>query len=75
MLGRDFFDLAICNQTREGELPEGSSWVMIDDELEDDYAIYRSDLLDESNPGVHDSAKLTQVLVDLLQERTGPLIA
>ncbi|MEK6256309.1 MAG: YvcK family protein [Chloroflexota bacterium] len=74
-VGLGFFDLAICNSVHEGDLPEGSSWVTVEDDLEDDYAIYRSDLHDGQNPGVHDSAKLTQVLVDLLQERTGPLIA
>jgi len=46
-----------------------------EDDLEDEYAIYRSDLLDDEHPGLHNSAKLTQVLIDLLQERTGPLVA
>jgi uncharacterized cofD-like protein len=74
-VGQGFFDMVICNENREGELPSGASWVLPEDNLDEEFAIYNSDLIDDQNPGLHDSAKLTQVLIDLLQERTGPLIA
>ena len=74
-VGLGFFDMVICNENYEGVLPSDSAWVVPEDDLEDKYAIYRSDLLDDEHPGLHNSAKLTQVLIDLLQERTGPLVA
>ncbi|MDH3943081.1 MAG: YvcK family protein [Anaerolineae bacterium] len=76
-IGAGFFDMMICNENCSGELPEGTSWVMPDEDLDKQYAVYQSDLVDETKPGLglHDPEKLTQVLIDLLQERTGPLVA
>ena len=36
--------------------------------------VYSSDLIDPAYAWRHDSGKLAQVLMDLLQERTGPLV-
>lgn len=74
-LGARIFDLVICNSNFESRLPENIEWVTIDKDLQEEYPVYRADLLDESNPWRHDSAKLAQVIVDLFNERTGPLVA
>jgi uncharacterized cofD-like protein len=73
-IGTGFFDVVICNENCSGELPQGSAWVLPDEDLEKQYAVYQSDLVDEEKPGLHHTEKLTQVLIDLLQERTGPLV-
>jgi uncharacterized cofD-like protein len=68
----DLFDLVVCNNRHEGQLPEGVEWVKLDPNLKN-YPLYAADLLDEDHPWRHSSEKLAQVLVDLLEERTGPL--
>ena len=73
-VGGGLFDLVVANQQCEGALPENIQWVLAEDELEDDYAVYRGNLLDIEHPWRHDSGKLARVLMDLLEERTGPLV-
>lgn len=73
-VGAGIFNLVISNQCCEGELPAGMSWVLAEEDLDEQYAVYRSDLSDPNHPGRHDAIKTTQVLIDLLQERTGPLV-
>lgn len=51
----------------------GAEWVTADNNLEKEYPLYRADIADPDLPGHHLSDKLAQLLVDLLQERTGPL--
>jgi uncharacterized cofD-like protein len=68
-----FFDLVICNQRFEGPLPSDSGWVITEDKLDEDYPVYRTDLIDCEHPWRHDSKKLAQVVMDLFYERTGPL--
>lgn len=67
------FDLIICNRRYDGLLPQGIGWVKTDPNLEENYAVYQADLIDEENPWRHDSTKLAQVINDLFYERTGPL--
>jgi uncharacterized cofD-like protein len=67
------FDLIVCNRRYEGALPAEIGWVKIDPGLEENYAIYQADLIDDDNPWRHDSAKLARVINDLFYERTGPL--
>jgi uncharacterized cofD-like protein len=69
-----FFDLVVSNNRCEGTLPEGEAWVEAEAGLEEKYAVYRSDLVDLKQPWRHDSQKLARVLIDLFQERTGPLV-
>ena len=73
-IGGDLFDVAVINQACEGSLPENVSWVVIEPDLEDDYPIYRADLADQLQPWQHNADKLAQVIIELLQERTGPLV-
>lgn len=70
--GSNLFDLVVVNTKSEGNLPTGVGWVTIDDDLDVDYPVYRADLVDSMHPWWHDSKKLAQILIDLLQERTGP---
>jgi len=73
-LGESAFDLIICNNNFPATRSEGVEWVPIDEKIRSDRRLYCSDLLDVENPWRHDSAKLAKVLMDLLNERTGPLI-
>jgi len=49
------------------------NWVTTEEDLDADYPLYRADLVDVEQPWRHSAQKLAQVLVDLYQERTGPL--
>lgn len=71
-VGQGLFDIVVCNNWHERTLPPGVEWVQID-EAATRYSIYPADLVDDEQPWRHDSIKLSQVLVDLLYERTGPL--
>jgi uncharacterized cofD-like protein len=71
--GSNLFDLVVVNTQNKGELPNGVGWVTIDDDLDVDYPVYRANLIDPVHPWRHDSRKLAHILIDLLQERTGPL--
>jgi len=73
-VGDNLFELVVANQRYQGDLPDNIQWVNVDDSLDQYYAIYRTDVIDEEIPWRHDADKLAQVLMDLLQERTGPLV-
>ncbi|MCJ7658256.1 MAG: YvcK family protein [Anaerolineales bacterium] len=73
-VGDDLFDVVVSNKNYLGELPESIQWVETENELEMELPVYRSDLIDPERFWRHDSGKLAQVLMDLLQERTGPLV-
>jgi uncharacterized cofD-like protein len=73
-VGSNMFNMIVSNQSFSGELPEDIQWVETEDDLDVDHAVYRADLIDEVRPWRHDAGKLAQVLMDLLQERTGPLV-
>jgi len=72
--GGGLFDLIVVNNNLSGSLPENSQWVIMEDELKDDYPVYIGDLVNDEQPWRHDSEKLARVLMDLLEERTGPLV-
>jgi uncharacterized cofD-like protein len=72
-VGPGIFDIVVSNQYCEGALPEGVSWVLAEEGLEEEYALYQADIADHQLPGQHDATGLAQVLIDILQERTGPL--
>jgi uncharacterized cofD-like protein len=74
-LGGRLFDVIVCNFNFNGSLPENVSWVRPDPGLEESYPVYFADLQDVQNPWRHDSTKLAKSLVDLYNERTGPLSA
>ena len=73
-VGGDLIDLSICNTSYDLNLPDGIDWVRVDPEMDGDYQIYKSELVDEMVPYRHDSEKLANLIIDLYQERTGPLV-
>jgi uncharacterized cofD-like protein len=72
-VGPHFFDIVLSNRQEGARLPEGAQWVTTEEELGEQYALYRADLADPEHPGHHQTTILAQTLIDLLQERTGPL--
>ncbi|HNR45912.1 MAG TPA: YvcK family protein [Anaerolineaceae bacterium] len=73
-LGGLLFDVVICNQRHTGSLPPDVDWVRIDPGLEERAALYCADLTDETSPWRHDASKLAKTVIDLFNERTGPLL-
>jgi uncharacterized cofD-like protein len=74
-VGPGLFDIVLSNREQSEALPEGSQWVATEEGLEEQYALYRANLADPEHPGHHQATFLAQTLIDLLQERTGPLAA
>jgi uncharacterized cofD-like protein len=73
-VGQGLFDLVLVNRRTAGKLGANSVWVTAEDDFEDAYALYQVEVVDEERPWRHDSKKLARVLMDLLQEKTGPLV-
>ena len=73
-VGQGLFDMVVSNQRCDINLPPGVDWVQAEPELDEDHAVYRADLVDSLHPWRHDAGKLAQVIMDLYQERTGPLV-
>ncbi len=73
-VGPNLFDLVIANEDTIGELPKGVEWVASPTEKEGNYPLYRADLKNWDIPSAHNAEKLAKLLIDLLLERTGPLV-
>jgi uncharacterized cofD-like protein len=73
-VGGTIFDIVVINNQFEGQLPTGIDWVKTLPDTESEYSMYRADLVDKVQPWRHDSSKLAKVIMDLYQERTGPLV-
>ncbi len=71
---KKLFEICVCNQCYEGSLMDGVDWVRISPELHMEHSIYPADLVDMHNPGQHDAQKLASVIMELYQEKTGPLV-
>jgi uncharacterized cofD-like protein len=74
MVGSELVDVIICNSWYDEKLENGMQWVRVDEALERDPRLYLSDLADHQQQGHHDTVKLAQVLMDLYNERTGPIV-
>lgn len=72
-VGEDLFDVILCNDNYRGVLAVDSRFVITDDKMLSDPRTYAVDLVDEAHPWRHDSKKLTQIIMDIFYERTGPL--
>jgi len=72
-IGYDILDIIVCNTYHDVDLPPDIQWVQLDDGSKIDARLYCADLLDRENPLHHDSSRLAQTLMDLFNERTGPL--
>ena len=73
-LGGPIFDLVIANNNTSVKLPDSIRWECLEPELEQSYAVYQANLVDGENPWRHDSKKLGKAIIDLYNERTGPLV-
>lgn len=73
-LGQRVFDIAIVNDNTSVALPSSVAWVSIEEGLSEDYALYVADVVDSMRPWRHDAQKLAQTIIDLFEERTGPLV-
>jgi uncharacterized cofD-like protein len=74
LIGEDVIDIIVCNSCYDGELAQGMYWVRADTDQEDAPRLYTAALANPERPGHHDAKKLAQVLMDLYNERTGPLV-
>ena len=74
LVGSELVDIIICNSWYDEKLENGMQWVRMDEALERDSRLYLSDLADHRKQGHHDAVKLAQVLMDLYNERTGPIV-
>jgi uncharacterized cofD-like protein len=72
--GGRLFDIAIANNNFNANLPADIQFVQVDDELRMGCRAVRADLLDDVHPWRHDSRKLGQLILNLYQEKTGPLV-
>jgi len=72
-VGSNIFDIIVANETKPNEYHQNVEGVETEDELSMKYNVYKADLIDVDHPWRHDPDKITQVLMDLLRERTGPL--
>ena len=72
-VGANIFDIIVANDTSPEIYNIKVEGVQVEEELRKKYAIYKNDLLDQEHPWRHDPEKVTRVLIDLFQERTGPL--
>jgi uncharacterized cofD-like protein len=70
-VGRDLFDLILCNRRMDAPLPAGVEWVAAEKELHAQYHLHFADVVDEEYPWRHDSEKLAQTIVAILQEKMG----
>ena len=73
-VGAEIYDIVVVNNQFEGQLPSGTVWVKPAPEADPEYPIYRANLVDENLPWRHESSKLARAIMDLYQERTGPLV-
>jgi uncharacterized cofD-like protein len=71
-VGKGLFDLVVANDCFDATLPTEISWVKQPD-ANLSIPIYMTDLLNSERPSHHDPIKLSDILISLLEERTGPL--
>lgn len=72
-VGEDLFDVILCNDNYTGELSPDSRFVIADQKILEDARTYTANLTEEAHPWRHDAKKLTQIIMDIFYERTGPL--
>ena len=72
-IGANVFDIIVANDVAPNRFNQNVEGVEVEDDLRKRYAVYKNDLIDEDYPWRHDPIKVTKVLMDLFNERTGPL--
>ncbi len=74
LVGSQLVDVIVCNSWYDKKLENGIQWVRMDEKLEKDSRLYVSDLADHRQPEHHDAIKLASTLMDIYNDRTGPMI-
>lgn len=72
-VGGQLFDILLCNDNYRGQLNPASQWVRADEKTLADPRVRCADLVDDNHAWRHDSIKLTEALIEILDEYTGPL--
>jgi uncharacterized cofD-like protein len=72
-VGDRLFDVVLCNDNFQGQLSGHDQWVTIDDRTKSDSRTHAADLINDNSPWRHDSIKLAETLVKILDDYTGPL--
>ncbi len=73
-LGKGVLDILLCNENENSPMTiNGVKWVEVDERIRKDSRLYLADLRDREAPWRHDAVRLAQTLMDLYNERTGPL--
>jgi len=72
-IGDELFNIILCNDNYKNDIGS-SEWVRTDPKRNSDSRSYCADLVDDGHPWRHDSEKLSKIIMDLFNERTGPLI-
>ncbi len=72
-VGSPLVDLVVANDHLIDRMPEGVQ--AVEPSFEQDFScpLYKTDLIDETQPTRHDANKLAETLITLLEEHTGPL--
>ncbi len=69
--GPNLVDVVLVNDRFPAAAAEKVAWVQIDSGVQ--YPLYRADLVNEARPWQHDSVKLSETLMAILNERTDVL--
>jgi len=72
-VGDNLFDVLLCNDNFSKQPNAGDQWVEIDEKTRSDSRTRYADLINENSPWRHDSNKLANTLMEILDEYTGPL--
>lgn len=72
-VGGHLFDVVLCNDNTEAQLSEDSQWVPVDEKTLSDGRVRCADLVDRNYTWRHDSKRLAETLISILDEYTGPL--
>lgn len=70
-VGDNLFDVLLCNDNFSIPLKEGDQWVEIDAKTRSDSRTQYADLVNEAHPWRHDSMKLAETLIEILDEYAG----
>ncbi len=73
-IGNSLFDIILCNRLTISNDDHSIEWVEVDADTLLNYPIYSANLVDNLDQRRHDPKKLAQTLIDLWEERTGPLV-
>jgi uncharacterized cofD-like protein len=71
--GSGLIDLVVQNNSFNGKLLSDMQWVTVGKGSDLACSVYEANLIDDTEPWHHDSGKLSEVIMSLYQERTGPL--